>query len=289
MSEYISINWYPGHMAKTRRMIKESLPLVDCVTEIVDARIPQSSRNPELDELCASKPRILLLNKSDVADTNATNAWVEYYKSKGLYPIAADCKSGKGLNRFLPLVRELLKDKIAKNAGKGMAGKKLRVMVTGIPNCGKSTFINKMARTSKLKTEDRPGVTRTNQWLDLGSGVEMLDTPGMLWPKIEDPAVGEKLAFCGAIKDDVVDTELLARRLVETLAKLYKNSLCERYKLKGELPEDGAQLLEAIGRKRGMLISGGEVDTERAAATVLDEFRSGKLGRITLELPDEKD
>lgn len=285
MSDIVSIQWFPGHMAKTRRLIKESLPLIDCVTEIIDARIPESSRNPELNALCASKPRILLLNKSDVADPDATAGWVSYYKSKGILPIVADCKSGHGLNQFIPHVKELLKEKIDKNASKGMAGKKIRVMVTGIPNCGKSTFINRMVGSNKLKTEDRPGVTRERQWIDLGGGVEMMDTPGMLWPKFEDPAVGEKLAFCGAVKDDVIDTELLARRLLEVLAVSYAESLSARYKLKGELPRDGAEILSLIGRKRGMLISGGGVDTERAANIVLDEFRSGKLGRITLETP----
>lgn len=287
MSELVSVQWFPGHMAKTRRLIKESLPLIDCVAEIIDARIPVSSRNPELDTLCASKPRILLLNKSDLADPDVTSQWIDYYKSKGFLPLAADCKSGKGLNQFIPLVKQILKDKIDRNISKGMAGKKIRIMVAGIPNCGKSTFINHMVGSNRLKTEDRPGVTRTRQWIDLGRGVEMMDTPGMLWPKFEDPAVGERLAFCGAVKDDVVDKELLARRLLEELAKSYPESLRARYKIKEDLPEDGAELLMLIGRKRGMLISGGEVDTERAANIVLDEFRSGKLGRITLEKPTE--
>lgn len=287
MSELVSIQWFPGHMAKTRRMIKESLPLIDCVAEIADARLPQSSRNPEIDTLCASKPRILLLNKSDVADPATTDKWVAYNKSLGLGVLALDCKSGRGLNRFLPLVRELLKEKIERNEQKGMAGRKIRIMVVGIPNCGKSTFINKMSNSSKLKAEDRPGVTRSRAWIDLGSGFEMMDTPGMLWPKFEDPAVGEKLAFCGAVKDDIIDTELLVRRLLELLATSYPDSLRARYKLSGDLPEDGADLLELIGRKRGMLISGGEVDTDRASTIVLDEFRSGKLGCITLERPAE--
>lgn len=285
MSELVSIQWFPGHMAKTRRLIKESLPLIDCVAEIIDARIPESSRNPELDALCSAKPRILLLNKSDVADANATDSWIAYYKSKGFLPISVDCKNGRGLNRFLPLAKELLKELIERNISKGMAGKKIRIMVTGIPNCGKSTFINRMVGSNKLKAEDRPGVTRTRQWINLGSGVEMMDTPGMLWPKFEDPYVGEKLAFCGAVKDDVIDMELLSRRLLEVLAESYPDMLRARYKLEGELPQNGDALLELVGRKRGMLISGGEVNTERASAIVLDEFRSGKLGRITLEMP----
>lgn len=285
MSDLVSIQWFPGHMAKTRRMIKESLSMIDCVAEIVDARIPESSRNPEIDEMCSAKPRILLMNKSDLADAEATKEWVNYYDKKGVPAIVADCKTGKGLNKFIPTIKELLKEKIQHNAEKGMAGKKLRVMVVGIPNCGKSTFINRMAGSNKLKTEDRPGVTRTRQWLDLAAGIEMMDTPGMLWPKFEDPLVGEKLAFCGAVKDDVTDVELLARRLCEIIAELYPNDLIIRYKLKGELPNEGAELLEKIARKRGMLISGGEVDTERAANMLLDEFRSGKLGRMTLERP----
>ncbi len=285
MSELVSIQWFPGHMAKTRRLIKESLTLIDCVAEIADARIPQSSRNPELDTLCAAKPRILLLNKSDIADPAATDKWLTFCKSSGSFALAVDCKSGHGLNRFLPLVRELLKAKIEKNEQKGMAGRKIRIMVVGIPNCGKSTFINRMAGSSRLKAEDRPGVTRSNTWINLGGGFEMMDTPGMLWPKFEDPAVGEKLAFCGAVRDDVVDTELLARRLLEFLAVNYPDFLRMRYKLIGELPAEGAELLELVGRRRGMLISGGEVDFERASAIVLDEFRGGKIGNITMETP----
>lgn len=288
MADLVSIQWFPGHMAKTRRIIKESLSMIDCVAEIVDARIPQSSRNPEIDEICSSKPKILILNKSDVADPDQTAKWVEYYKKQGIPAIVADCKVGKGLNRFIPEIKILLKDLIQRYNEKGMTGKKLRVMVVGIPNCGKSTFINRMAGSNKLKTEDRPGVTRARQWIDLSSGVEMMDTPGMLWPKFEDPLVGEKLAFCGAVKDDVTDTELLARRLLEVINELYPNSLIERYKLKGEVPKEGAEILEKIAIRRGMRISGGEVDTERASTMILDEFRSGKLGRMTLERPEEK-
>lgn len=285
MTDIPSIQWFPGHMAKTRRLIKESLSLIDCVAEIIDARIPRSSRNPELDELCASKPRILLLNKYDMADENATNEWVNYYKSQGYMALAVDCKNGKGLNRFIPSVKELLSEKIEKLTEKGMGGKKLRVMIAGIPNVGKSTFINRMAGGKAVKVEDRPGVTRGRQWITLGSGIELMDTPGILWPKFEDPAVGETLAFTGAIKDDVIDIELLSSRLLEVLSKHYEKALRERYKLTGELPQDGAGLLNMIGRKRGFLISGGEVNTERASTVVLDEYRSGKLGRITLERP----
>lgn len=287
MTELPSIQWFPGHMAKTRRLIKESLPLVDCVAELTDARVPQSSRNPELDALCASKPRIMLLNKSDMADEAATAKWIEYYKSKGFFALSIDSKSGKGLQKFMPLVKELLDQKLQNLASKGMSGRTLRVMVAGIPNVGKSTFINKMAGGKRAKAEDRPGVTRGRQWISLGSGIEMMDTPGILWPKFEDPSVGEMLAYTGAIKDDILDKETLAARFLEHMALRYPVSLRTRYNLSGELPEQGGELLELIGRKRGMLISGGEVNYERAAAVVLDEFRSGKLGRITLEQPTE--
>lgn len=287
MTELPSIQWFPGHMAKTRRLIKESLPLVDCVAELTDARVPQSSRNPELDALCASKPRIMLLNKSDMADEAATAKWIEYYKSKGFFALSIDSKSGRGLQKFMPLVKELLDQKLQNLASKGMSGRTLRVMVAGIPNVGKSTFINKMAGGKRAKAEDRPGVTRGRQWISLGSGIEMMDTPGILWPKFEDPSVGEMLAYTGAIKDDILDKETLAARFLEHMALRYPVSLRTRYNLSGELPEQGGELLELIGRKRGMLISGGEVNYERAAAVVLDEFRSGKLGRITLEQPAE--
>ncbi|HEX3026710.1 MAG TPA: ribosome biogenesis GTPase YlqF [Clostridia bacterium] len=287
MTELPSIQWFPGHMAKTRRLIKESLHLVDIVAELTDARVPESGRNPELDALCVSKPRILLLNKSDMADENITGEWLTYYRSKGYYALSVDCKNGRGLNRFMPLIREILQEKLEKLADKGMSGRTLRVMVAGIPNVGKSTFINTMSHSKRVKVEDRPGVTRGRQWISLGSGVEMMDTPGILWPKFEDPKVGEKLAFTGAVKDDVIDRELLCARLLEVLAQSYSDELRARYKLSGPLPEDGTDLLSMIGRKRGMLISGGEVDGERASAMVLDEFRSGKLGRITLEKPSD--
>lgn len=285
MAELAQIQWFPGHMAKTRRLIKESLPIIDCVAEIIDARIPESSRNPELDVMCSAKPRIILLNKADLADEGMTSVWVEHFKEMGFAAIPADCKSGKGISRFPGAVRDMLKDKMKKNAEKGMAGRKIRIMVAGIPNSGKSTFINRMSGSKKLKTEDRPGVTRAKQWIDLGDGFEMMDTPGILWPKFEDKVVGEKLAFCGAVKDDIIDRETLAARLLETLRERYPGKLSARYKLHEPLPESGQDLLELIGRRRGMLISGGGVDTERAAAMLIDEFRSGKLGRITLERP----
>ena len=285
MSEAQSIQWFPGHMTKTRRQIEKSLKLVDAVAEIVDARIPVSSRNPVLDKIIQNKPRIVLLNKCDMADPVQTSRWIESYRSQGIAAIAIDCRTGKNLQGLIPAVRELLKDRIAAWNAKGMTGRVIRVMVVGVPNVGKSTLINKLSRNSKADVADRPGVTRSNQWFTIGKGFELLDTPGVLWPKFEDPEVGEHLAFTGAVKDDVVDTEHLASRLLEILAKKYPGPLKQRYKM-DDADLDGKQgweILETIGRKRGMLVSGGEVNTERAAAAVLDEFRGAKIGRITLE------
>lgn len=288
MSDYQkqTVQWFPGHMAKTRRLIKESLPFVDLVTEIVDARIPLSSSNPELKEMIGNKPRIVLLNKCDVADEKATAKWVEYYKTNGMYAIPVDCRSGKGLNAYLPLVREVLKDKIQRNTEKGMVGKPLRVMVVGIPNTGKSSFINKMAGRNRAKVADKPGVTRSNSWFAVGNGVELLDTPGVLWPKFDDKAVGDKLAFIGSVKDEVLDSEVLAMRLINVLKNGYCDRISERFKITGFEEMEDYEILERIGRKRGMLISGGEIDTERAAIMLLDEYRGGKLGRLTLEMPE---
>ncbi len=280
------VQWFPGHMAKTRRLIKESLPFVDLVTEIVDARIPMSSSNPELKEMIGNKPRIVLLNKCDVADEKATAKWVEYYRKNGMYAIPVDCRSGKGLNAYLPLVREVLKDKIQRNTEKGMVGKPLRVMVVGIPNTGKSSFINKMAGRNRAKVADKPGVTRSNSWFAVGNGVELLDTPGVLWPKFEDKAVGDKLAFIGSVKDEILDSELLAIRLINVLKNGYTERIKERFKITDFEDKEDYEILEMIGRKRGMLISGGEIDTERASIMLLDEYRGGKLGRLTLELPE---
>lgn len=285
----VSVNWFPGHMAKTRRLIKESLPFVDLVTEIVDARIPMSSSNPELNEMIGSKPRIVLLNKCDVADEKVTAKWVEFYKRNGIYALPVDCRSGKGLGAYLPLVREVLKEKIKRNNEKGMSGKPLRVMVVGIPNTGKSSFINKMAGKNRAKVADKPGVTRSNSWFAVGSGIELLDTPGVLWPKFEDKAVGEKLAFIGSVKDEIIDTETLALRLINVLKNGYCDRLAERYKISGFEEKEDYEILEMIGRKRGMLISGGEIDFERASVMLLDEYRAGRLGRLSLDLPDCSD
>lgn len=280
-----TVQWFPGHMAKTRRLIKESLPFVDLVTEIVDARIPLSSSNPELAEMIGSKPRIVLLNKCDVADEKTTAEWVGYYKKNGMYALPVDCRSGKGLNGYLPLVREVLKDKIKRNTEKGMVGKPLRVMVVGIPNTGKSSFINKMAGRNRAKVADKPGVTRSNSWFAVGSGIELLDTPGVLWPKFDDKTVGDKLAFIGSVKDEVLDSETLALRLINVLKNGYADRITERFKITDFVDKEDYEILEMIGKKRGMLISGGEIDYERASVMLLDEYRGGKLGRLSLEKP----
>lgn len=287
MTEAPSIQWFPGHMAKTRRLMRESLRLVDIVVEVIDARIPISSRNPELPELIGKKPRIILLNKCDAADETITRKWCEYYKERGIAALPTDCRSGRGIKQFIPAVKEVLSPLLERRAQKGMQGAPVRMMIVGIPNVGKSSFINRMAGSRRAKVEDRPGVTRGRQWVNLDNGVDLLDMPGILWPKFEDKRVGEYLAFTGAVKDDVVDIELLAMRLLELLNERYHEALCQRYKLSDEETADiGAyDLLELVARRRGMLQSGGQVNTERAAIAVLDEFRSGKIGRITLETP----
>jgi ribosome biogenesis GTPase A len=281
-----TVQWFPGHMAKTRRLIKESLSMVDAVTELLDARMPLSSRNPEIEQITAGKPRIILLNKCDVADEKATAKWIKYFESEGFSALPVDCRSGKGLNAYLPLVRQVLKDKIQRNTDKGMAGKPLRVMVVGIPNTGKSSFINKMAGRNRAKVADKPGVTRSNSWFAVGSGIELLDTPGVLWPKFEDKAVGDKLAFIGSVKDEILDSETLALRLINVLKNGYNDRISERFKITGFEDKEDYEILEMIGRKRGMLISGGEIDYERASVMLLDEYRGGKLGRLTLEFPE---
>lgn len=280
------VQWFPGHMAKTRRLIKESLNLVDGVTEIIDARIPYSSSNPELEELINNKPRIVLLNKCDLADKDTTNQWVEYYKKKGVRAIPVDCRSGKGLNNYIVTVREVLKDVIKKNEGRGMPGKALRIMVVGIPNTGKSSFINRMAKSAKAKVADKAGVTRNNQWFAIGNGIELLDTPGVLWPKFDDQRVGDRLAFIGSVKDEVLDIETLAIRLLEVMKTDYPERLTERYKIAEFSDKEAWEVLEMIGKKRGMMIRGGEIDTERVSVMLLDEYRGGKLGTISLERPE---
>lgn len=280
------VQWFPGHMAKTRRLIKESLSLVDGVTEIIDARIPCSSSNPELEELINNKPRIVLLNKCDLADKNTTNQWVEFYRKKGICAIPIDCRSGRGLNNYKVAVREVLRDVIKKNEDKGMPGKALRIMVVGIPNTGKSSFINRMAGSAKAKVADKAGVTRKNQWFAIGNGIELLDTPGVLWPKFDDPRVGDKLAFIGSVKDEILDAETLAVRLLEIMKNDYPERLAERYKIADFTDKEPWEVLEMIGKKRGMIIKGGGIDYERASVMLLDEYRGGKLGLISLEKPE---
>lgn len=277
-----NIQWFPGHMAKTKRKIKEILPLIDAVAEVVDARIPSSSRNPDLKEIIENKPHIILLNKCDMADSRITKEWIEYYKKNGISAIALDCKSGKGINQFKDTVKTALAYKLEAYREKGMVGKPLRVMVVGIPNVGKSSFINKIAGRTKAKAENRPGVTRGNQWFTIDKQLELLDTPGVLWPKFDDHTVGERLAFTGAVKDNILDTELLAIRLLEILSENYRELLTARF---GELDFtlDSYELLCQIGKKRGMVIRGGETDTERAANMLLEEYRNQKIGNISLE------
>ncbi len=284
-----TIQWFPGHMAKTRRAIMANIKLVDAVVEIIDARTPMSSRNPEIDGMTANKPRIVLLNKCDLADSNATQAWVNYLKKENVTALAVDCKSGKGLNKLMPTLKStVLKDLMAKRESHGMTGAPIRLMILGIPNVGKSSLINRLAGSKRTKVEDRPGVTRTKQWVKLKDNTELLDMPGVLWPKFEDQSVAIRLAFTGAISDDILDIETLAMKLLSYLAEKYPKSLIDRYKIEFDENDDGLSLLEKVGKKRGMVISGGEINIERAAITVLDEFRSGKLGCITLEMPEVK-
>ena len=287
MAEAQSIQWFPGHMAKTRRKIQEDIKLVDVVAELLDARVPQSSSNPVLRDIIQRKPKVVLLNKSDMADPAQTSKWVSYYASQGEKAIPLESKTGKGLGAFYPTVWEVLKPQIEAWEKKGMVGRPIRVMVVGIPNVGKSTFINKVAKKKSAKASDRPGVTRGKQWITVDQGLELLDTPGILWPKFEDETIGLHLAFTGAVRDAIMDVETLACHLIELLAQRKPEALTARFKITPQAGQSGWDLLEAGGRKRGFLISGGEVDLERMANILLDEFRGGKLGRITLELPQD--
>ena len=287
MSEMQTIQWFPGHMTKTKRQIQSSLKLVDAVAEIIDARIPVSSRNPDLAKLVQNKPRVILLNKCDMANQTATKMWIDYFKKQNLVAIPVDCKNGRGLDKFAPAVNTVMSHKIARLKEKGMVNPTIRIMIVGIPNVGKSSFINKMVKKNRAKVEDRPGVTRGNQWYTIAKNLEMLDTPGVLWPKFDDKTVGEHLAFTGAVKDQILDIELLAVRLLDFIKELKPADFITRFKFENEDIEniDSYELLKMIGKKRGMLVSGGEIDTERAAIMLLDEFRSAKLGRITVEMP----
>ena len=285
-SDSMNIQWYPGHMTKTRRQIEADLKQVDAVCEIVDARIPMSSRNPDIDSICANKPRIIVLNRSDLADPEATKRWITWFKSRGMAALATDCKSRKGISNFQPAVRSVLQEKIQRDAARGM-NRPLRIMIVGIPNVGKSTLINQISGRKGAKAENRPGVTRGKQWVTVENGLLLLDTPGILWPKFEDPDVGMKLAYTGAVKEDIMDTEELACHLMEVLWKYYPDTIKTRYKV--DMPQDtpGYILLEEAGRKRGFLLARGEINTERMAKVLLDEYRSGKLGLITFEEPED--
>ena len=286
MTENMNIQWYPGHMTKTRRQIEADLKQVDAVCEIVDARIPMSSRNPDIDSICGQKPRIIVLNRMDLADPAATKRWKEYFRKRGMAVLTTDCKSRQGIADFTPAARTACAEKLERDAARGM-NRPLRVMVVGIPNVGKSTLINQISGRKGAKAENRPGVTRGKQWVTVDSGLQLLDTPGILWPKFEDPQVGMMLAFTGAVKEGVIDLEELACRLMELLHKYYPQVLLERYKVEAEPGTPGYELLEMAGRNRGFLLRGAEVHTERMAKVLMDEFRSGKLGKFTLEMPED--
>ncbi len=272
------INWYPGHMKKTRELIQENLKLVDAVIEVVDARIPLSSRNPIIDELVAGKPRIIAFNKSDLADEQAVDAWISHYKEQGIFAVAMNANTGTGVPRLL----KLLEDIQAERNRDRLRNKNLRLMIVGVPNVGKSSLINKLTRKKSAKIGDRPGVTRGKQWLTMENGMQLLDTPGILWPKFEDPKVGLDLAFCGSIKDEIMDLATLALELIGVLSDNYPNLLIERYKLEA-LEETPLETMEAIARKRGFILPGKRIDYERTARTLMDEFRGGLIGRVTLE------
>ena len=290
----MNIQWYPGHMTKTRRQMEADLKLVDIVVELVDARIPLSSRNPDIDAICGQKPRLVVLNRADQADPEGNRAWGAWFRGKDFAVLETDAKTGKGVGQFGPTVREALKEQIARWREKGLVGRPVRAMVVGVPNVGKSTFINKVAGRKSAKAGDRPGVTRGKQWVHVDQGLDLLDTPGILWPKFEDERTGLHLAFTGAVKDDIMDVETLGCHLMALLGARYPAAL-SAYKLEAVPAREegenevawGYRLLERCAQNRGMRISGGECDTERMARVLLDEFRGGKLGRFTLELPEE--
>lgn len=283
----MNIQWYPGHMTKTRRKMEEDIRLVDAVCELVDARIPLSSRNPDIDTLCANKPRMVILNRIDLADPVTTNAWYDDFRQKGFAVLKTDCKSRKGIDRFVPTVRELLAEKLQRYQERGFVNKPLKLMIVGIPNVGKSTLINQISGRKGAKAENRPGVTRGKQWVTVDRGLLLLDTPGILWPKFDDEEVGRRLAYTGAVKDDILDTETLACHLIAMLWERYPVALRERYKLDPGAEATGYELLCDAGRRRGFLLPRGEIDTERMARVLLEEFRSCKIGRFSLEAPDD--
>ena len=282
----MNIQWYPGHMTKTRRMIEADVKLVDAVCEILDARIPLASRNPDIDAICGTKPRMIILNRIDMADPAMTKRWAEHFRARGYSVLQTDCKTKKGISGFVPAVRELLAEKLARYAEKGQVGRPLKLMIVGIPNVGKSTFINQVAGRKGAKAENRPGVTRGKQWITVDQGLELLDTPGILWPRFDSQEVGELLAITGAIKAEVLDRETLAANFMLRLARFYPDAVEQRYKFRPDPACNGFELLEQAAKKRGFLVSGGEYDLERMAGVLLDEYRGGKLGRITLEMPE---
>ena len=285
--EKMNIQWFPGHMTKAQRMIEENLSLVDAVCEILDARIPYSSRNPDIDRLAGDKPRLVILNRVDLADPQMTARWRKYFESRGLAILETDAKSGKGVGSFAPAVRRLLKDKLAAYEAKGQVGRPLRVMILGIPNVGKSTFINRVAGRKAAIAGDKPGVTRGKQWINIDQGLDLLDTPGILWPKFDSQEVGEMLAITNAIKADVLDKETLSANFMLRLRELYPKAIEERYKFVPDPDMNGFELLEQAAKKRGFLVSRGEYDIERMANTLLGEYHDGKLGRLTLEAPPD--
>ena len=283
----MEIQWYPGHMTKTRRQMENDVKLVDLVAEVVDARIPISSRNPDIDAMVEDRPRLIIFNRADQADPAITERWVTWFRQRGWGVLETDAKSGRGVGQFSSAAKQVLKDKLEAWKAKGQIGRPIRAMVVGVPNVGKSTFINKVAKRKSAKASDRPGVTRGKQWVSVDAGLELLDTPGILWPKFEDETIGLHLAFTGAVKDEITDVEGLACALLELLRNRYPKALEVRYKLTDVDGLQGWELLEQCARKRGMLVSGGEVNTERMANVLLDEFRGGKLGRFTLEIPED--
>lgn len=285
MSGFKNIQWFPGHMAKTKKELKESLKEVDLVAEILDSRIPVSSRNPDLDDIVKNKPRIVVLNKTDLSSDFENKKWLNFYKNKGFFAVPFSLKNNKSVPLFIDKVNEIMKPKLDAWKLKGMIGRSIRIMVVGIPNVGKSSFINKLCKNSKAKVENRPGVTRKNQWFSIGNNIQLLDTPGVLWPKFEDENVAYNLAFTGAIKDQILDVEDLALKFIEIIKVKYSQNLSDRFKVESETIKNltPLKILELIGKKRGMLISGGEIDMQRISNMILEEFRSGKLGRITLE------
>lgn len=285
--EKMNIQWFPGHMTKAERMIEDNIRLVDAVCEILDARIPRASRNPDIDRLAAGKPRLIIMNRTDLADPQMTSRWRRYFEAQGMAILETDARSGKGINNFVPAVRKLLAEKIREYESKGQVGRTLRVMIVGIPNVGKSTFINKVAGRKAAIAGDKPGVTRGKQWINIDQSLDLLDTPGILWPKFDSQEVGEMLAITNAIKADVLDKETLAANFMLRLRAMYPQAITERYKIEPDPDANGFELLEQAAKKRGFLISRGEYDIERMANTLLGEYHDGKLGRLSLEMPDD--